>query len=73
MEKKGQIISAQKVFLHVQDQFDIEPSISMIRKSLRYDAHLRFGKVKKLPNTANSLRNIGLRQQFAIKTIELLK
>ena len=69
MEKKGQIISAQKVLLHVKDQYDIEPSISMIRKSLRYDARLRFGKVKKLPNSANSLRNIGLRQQFAMKMI----
>jgi len=40
---------------------------------LRHDAKLWYGKVKKLPNTANSLRNLGLRQKFAIKVLELIK
>ena len=47
-------------------------SLAKVRAVLKGDCQLRYGKSKKCPNQANSLRNLYLRQQFGRKMLDLL-
>ena len=47
-------------------------SYKLICQYLKNNAHLKFKKSKKVPAHANSLRNQFMRQQFAVKMLQLL-
>ena len=51
---------------------NLEVSEATIRSILREQLGMRFSKLKKLPNQANSLRNLHMRQKFGMKVIDLL-
>ena len=72
------IVSAAQVRHQVQqhqdkqDKQDRKISLATVQAVLKQDCNLRFGKVKKIANQANSLRNLYLRQQFGKKVLDLL-
>jgi len=72
LEGKAQIRSASRVLKQVEDSHDVKSSVAKISKVMRENEGLRYGKVKKLPKQANSLRNLGMRQSFALKVLDLL-
>ena len=47
-------------------------SMATVRAILKKDYSLSFGKITKVPNKANSLRNLYMRQQFGKKMLDLL-
>ena len=55
-----------------QDKQDRKISLATVQAVLKQDCNLRFGKVKKISNQANSLRNLYMRQQFGKKMLDLL-
>ena len=65
------ISSATQVKEQVQPQ-DKKISLATVRTVLMKDYGLRFGKVKRIPNNANTLRNLHMRQQFGKKMLDLL-
>ena len=51
---------------------NFEVSEKFVRKILKKDFRLSFRKAKKLHPHANSMMNLVLRQQYALKLMELL-
>jgi len=61
--------AVQKVLL---EEHQMEKKQSLIRSVMRDDLDMRFRKVLPVSIHANSWKNLVLRQQFALKYIELL-
>ena len=51
---------------------DRKITLATIRSIMKKDYSLSFGKITKVPNKANSLRNLYKRQQFGKKMLDLL-
>ena len=51
---------------------DIEAKLSLIRSVMKKDLGMKFKRIKSISNQGNSPRNLVLRQQFALKLIQLM-
>ena len=56
----------------MEKQQDLIVTSTLVRKVFRKELGLRYKKIKLLPYQGNSEKNLVLRQQFAIKMLELL-
>ena len=65
-------ISAQQNQQSIQESDQISVKARQVRKVLRGDLNMKFSKVKKISRIDNSDRSLILRQQYAIKMLELL-
>ena len=72
MDKDKFIQSAREVQGDIVANGDQIVSYSSVCQYLKNDTGLKFKKQKKVPQHANSLRNQYMRQQFAIKMLQLL-
>ena len=51
---------------------DIKAKLSLIRSVMKNDLGMKYRKIKSISNQGNSPRNLVLRQQFALKYIQLM-
>ena len=56
----------------MKKQQDLIVTSTLVRKVFRQELGLRYKKIKPLPYQGNSEKNLVLRQQFAMKMMELL-
>ena len=72
MEQRKFIDSCDMVRHYIEDHTDLKPTRSEIYKAIKDQLKMSFRKVRKGPIYLNSDRNRILRQQAAIKVLELL-
>ena len=56
----------------VLEEEAVDASVTFVRSILNNEMCLKFQKIKKIPNKANSVRNRYMRQQFGMKMLDLL-
>ena len=71
--KNETIRSLDDIKEDIEDDCGLKVSTKIIAKTIKSNKILKFRKVKKVPPHANSLRNQYMRQQFALKLLDLLK
>jgi len=67
------IDSCDMVRTYVNEHTELETKIQHVQKVMKNDLNMRFRKVTKAPLYLNSVRNMILRQQSAIKILEALE
>ena len=72
IEAKKSILKAETIKNMVERDCDLKVTNALVRQVFREDLGLKYKKIKRLPYTGNSERNLILRQQFAMKLLELL-
>ena len=72
LERSITIQKAANVKIKARQQFNINVSIPKVRKIMKQEMGLTYHIIKKIPIQANSNRCLVLRQQYALKMIELL-
>jgi uncharacterized protein (UPF0216 family) len=71
--KDDYIDSAQSISKVLAQEHQLEWRLAKIRDVMKKDLGMRFRKIAAISQTANSDRNLVLRQQFAIKFIEAME
>ena len=71
--KNETVRSLKDIKEDIEEECGLKLSTKTIGKTIKSNKILKFRKVKKVPLHANSLRNQYMRQQFAIKLLDLLK
>ena len=67
------IESARQVQEQVQQAYGFDASEKLIRKTMKQDLKMSFRLAKRVPKQGNTERCLVLRQQYAIKMMELLE
>ncbi len=73
LEKSIPIPNADSIVIRVNEHTDLEVKHSEVRSVLRTDLGLGYRMVKKVPVQSNSERCLVLRQQYALKMLDLLQ
>jgi len=71
MERHQFIDSSQSVTVGIKEELGVEVKKQLVQEVMREDLGMRWRKVRQISLWENSLKNLVLRQQFAIKLIEL--
>jgi len=72
MEQRKYIDSCDMVKAYIEAQTELKPKRSEIYRAMKDQLHMSFRKVRKGPIYLNSDKNLILRQQAALKVLELL-
>ena len=73
LDQDQAIGSIKEIKREVVDQTGLEISNRLISDVVKTSTNLKFKKMKRIPMHANSLRNQYMRQQFALKMLDLLQ
>jgi len=67
------IVRAQQIQVSVHNTTGLEVDERMVRQTMRKDLHMGYRFAKPMPPTGNSVQNLVLRQQYALRMLALLQ